>query len=134
MNPRSVLLTVLLLLLPAYGGDQEAPCVIPRGPPCIPLSELREKLDQGHCTFEEEACITLQWEEYGDDTIAEDAVVKVTPTCGNDSSAATFENRGRDYLAGLQTIPITVTVETLPCVKKGFVDVQITKSRKGSAK
>ena len=124
-------LLVLLLLLPAYAGDQEEPCVIRRGPPCITLDDPR--LKDKSCRFEEEACITLQWDEYGGDTIIEAAVVKVTPTCWDTESAAVYEKRGRAYLDTMQTLPITVTVETLPCAKKGFVDVQITKSRKGIA-
>ena len=105
--------------------------MIPAGPPCVTLDDPR--LKDKSCRFAEEACITLQWDEYGGDTIVEEAVVKVTPTCGNDASASSFEKRGRAYLESLQTIPITVTVATLPCEKKGFVDVQITKSKKGSA-
>ena len=122
---------LLLLLAPAYAGDQQEPCVIPKGPPCIPLDDPR--LHDEHCRFEQEACIALQWDEYSGDTIVEAAVVKVTPTCGKAESAADFEKRGRDYLDTLQTIPIEVTVETQPCAKKGFVDVQITKSRKGGS-
>ena len=120
-------LLLLVLLVPAHAGDQEA-CVIPAGPPCIPLSDPR--LKDPTCHFEVGACISLQWDEYGGDTIIEAASVKVTPTCWDTESAAELEKRGRNYLDGLQTMPITVIVETLPCAKKGFVDVQITKFRK----
>ena len=125
----SRLLFLLLLLLPAYAGDQEE-CVIRRGPPCITLDDPR--LKDKSCRFEEEACITLQWDEYGGDTIIEAAEIRVTPSCSSPSTADAFEQKGRNYLESLQTLPIEIAVVKEPCASKGFVDVKITRTRRGT--
>lgn len=116
---------LLLLLAPAQGGEAEPPCVIPKGPPCLSMRELREKLEQGSCVFEEESCITLQWDEYGK-VVIKKAEIVLAPVCGDAKSAATFEAKGRAYIETLQTIPVEVTVVTKDCTTKGSVDVRVT--------
>lgn len=126
-------LLLLLLLVPAQGSEQAA-CVVPKGPPCLTMSELRERLDQGHCTFEEGACIVLQWDEYRGDTIIQAAEIIVSPSCKKPETAVELEQKGRTYLESLQSIPIEITVTRKDCVAKGVVDVKITKSEKADAK
>jgi hypothetical protein len=125
----SRILLLVILLLPAYAGDQEE-CVIPAGPPCIPLGDPR--LKDPTCRFEVGACISLQWDEYGGDLIIEAAEIRVTPSCSSPSTADAFEQKGRNYLESLQTLPIEIAVVKEPCASKGFVDVKITRTRRGT--
>jgi hypothetical protein len=122
-----VLLVAALLFIPAHAEDAPPPCVIPKAPPCLTIQQLREKLSQGHCTFEVGSCISLQWDDYGK-SVVRTADVLVKPACADPKSAARLEAKGRAYLEGLQSIPIDITLITLDCADKGTVDVRITET------
>lgn len=126
---RFPLLLLLLLLVPAHGDEPEAgvACVVPKGPPCLTLTELHDLIDGKHCTFEEGACFTFEWDEYGKAIIVE-AEIHVTPSCSSPTATAAFEQKGRDYLASLQSIPMDIKVIVEKCAVKGFVDVKVTKT------
>ena len=122
-----VLLVALLLFIPAHAEDAPPPCIIPKGPPCLTMQELREQLAKGHCTFEVGSCISLQWDDYGK-SVVRTADVLVKPACSDPKSAERLEAKGRAYLEGLQSIPIDITLISLDCANKGTVDVRITET------
>lgn len=130
MNPRSILLPLMLVPIAVLADDEDVPCVIPRGPPCITPDDPR--LKDPACRLDEDACISIQWDEYSGNTIIEQADIFVTPACGRMDSTPTLEKKGRAYLESLQTIPFEVRVIENPCKAKGFVDIKVTKFRTGA--
>jgi len=120
-------LLLLLLPVPAHGDEPEAACVVPKGPPCLTLPELHALIDGRHCVFEEGSCISFQWAEYEKAVIVE-AEIHVTPSCSSPTATAAFEQKGRDYLVSLQSIPMDIKVIVEKCAARGFVDVKVTKT------
>ena len=105
-------------------ADRPETCVIEAGP-CVSVGDPR--LLDPRCVFAPGACITVPWEEYEGASIIEEAEILVTPRCGSARSAADLEGKGREYLLGVQTLPVQMTVTVLPCSPRGFVDVKVRK-------
>lgn len=130
MAIRTPVLAIWLLVTLAPASDEPqptGPCLIPKGPPCVPANDPR--LKDPSCTFEKGACFAVRWDSYQGDSIIEAAEVIITPRCDEETSYAVLEKKGREYLSGMQTVPVDVTVVANPCEAKGHVDVKVTKSR-----
>lgn len=115
---------LIALFLSASLGDE--PCVIPPGPPCISVSDSR--LKDPSCVFSVGSCISLRWDEYAGQSIVEEALIIVSPTCGDSSSSLRLERKGRDYILAMQSVPVSIRSEIRSCSKIGFVDVEIVRS------
>jgi hypothetical protein len=116
VNP--LLLVGLLLLPSAKGADEEN--LSEKETSCPLISKFNPELEG----LKEGQCFLFQWEEYGQTSIKR-AELLIVPLCGDQSSAARLEQKGRAYIASLQSIPIEVSLTLKECRAKSTLDLRV---------
>lgn len=129
MNLKNSLLILALVVVecaPVHGEEPKPPCVIKSGER-VDLRDLR--LRDPTCVIEQGAVLSLHWDEYTGVAIKKADVI-ITPSCVDESRGIILEEKAREKLDTMQTLPIEVNRVEKPCVEKARVDVVITETGK----
>lgn len=114
---------VLFLFLELSVEQQQAECLIPPGPPCLPFSDPR--WSNPDCEIPTGACFYLLTGTKQRAQVSA-AVVTISPVCDDPGSHKELRDAAIGLLYGLQGESVEVVINTAKCSGDGYADIQVS--------